>query len=75
MYCIEMVLMFVKVSYNVASLSFKVVLSMSNDGIWMESLATAFMTMSVETFHPLFLIFWSRRVYLSIFCWICSSKI
>ena len=70
----EMVVLFVKMLYNATSLSLKVDLSMYNDGMWMEPLTVAVMTMSGRTFHPLFLIFCNRGVYLSNFCWIFSSK-
>ena len=49
-----MVLMFVNVSYNVVSLIFRVFLSISSDGIWVEPLALTVMTMNVGTFQPLF---------------------
>ena len=51
-WCMEMVLMFVKVSNNVDLLIFSVFFRISIDGMWMEHLAPAIKTMSGETFHP-----------------------
>ena len=68
------VIMFVKMLYNATSLSLKVDLNMSNDGMSMEPLTIAVMTMSGRTFHPLFLIFCNRGIYLLNFYWIFSSK-
>ena len=54
-YRMEMVLTFVKVSYSSAFFICKVVLSMSNDCIWVEPLTLTNIRMNRKSFHPLFL--------------------
>ena len=48
--------MFVRVSYSVILLIWKVFLRMFSEGMWVEPLTLAIMTIRGETFHPLVLI-------------------
>ena len=73
-YCMDIVLMFVRVSCMLDPLSWNVFLMISNDGMWVEPLTPDVMIIRGETFHLLILISSRSGVYLFILCCMSASK-
>ena len=73
-YCIAIVFMLVNVSCSGVSFLWYSFVSMFNDGMCVDPLAPAMITISERTLQPLLQISSRRGMYLSIFCWIFSWK-